>query len=237
MTRSTQSGPHSIETAVSLHDQAVAAQEGGDLAKAGELARKSLRILEEVLPPRHPDLANVRNRLASITLEQDNHVKAKSPHLLSVQATNRRWKHGDSYSLKDSLSSPPFSVRRPAYITMTIDIIWMVKDLARRSYRASILNVGSFLMASASKIHISVRVVRRRSNVILVPSGDQAGMVSERGSTRRARLASTSRMKHGVGSIGFHTPNPNSRLSGDQPPDTLPLGCANRLTTFPSSIC
>ena len=111
MTRSTQSGPHSIETAVSLHDQAVAAQEGGDLAKAGELARKSLRILEEVLPPRHPDLANVRNRLASITLEQDNHVKAKSPHLLSVQATNRRWKHGDSYSLKDSLSSPPFSVR------------------------------------------------------------------------------------------------------------------------------
>lgn len=57
---------HPIDLAVELHELALACRNAGRYEQAEAFARESLRLLEREIGPRHPDVANVLDGLASV---------------------------------------------------------------------------------------------------------------------------------------------------------------------------
>ena len=66
-----------VDIACDLHEQAVEANERGDLEEAERLARQSLELLEAAEGVVPPDVANVLNELGDIMIQQTRFEEAK----------------------------------------------------------------------------------------------------------------------------------------------------------------
>jgi hypothetical protein len=75
--------PDPVTTASRWHDRAVSARERGQPVRAEPWCRWALRLLEEAVGPRHPDVASVLNTLGAILKDQALHagvVAKQRPH-------------------------------------------------------------------------------------------------------------------------------------------------------------
>jgi tetratricopeptide (TPR) repeat protein len=67
-----------IDAACRLHEAAVAHRGAGRLARAQAACRRSLALLEEVVGPDHPDVANVLNTLVLVLHELERYDEAEA---------------------------------------------------------------------------------------------------------------------------------------------------------------
>jgi tetratricopeptide (TPR) repeat protein len=74
-----------VDQASKLHDRAVDARAKGRLKDAEKLGLRALRLFEEAVGPRHPDVANVLNLLAGIQEDLGNYAQAQRLFQRSVK--------------------------------------------------------------------------------------------------------------------------------------------------------
>jgi tetratricopeptide (TPR) repeat protein len=103
-----------VEAAVRLHDRAVALTGQGRLGEARELAQRSLRGLESVLGPRHPDVANVLDTLATIEEERGDPAAAERFLRRAAAALRRCPLGGDAGRIRSQVLRHLGNVHRAA---------------------------------------------------------------------------------------------------------------------------